>query len=257
MKRILIALALLGLGLAFAETPDSGPGEVWTSGDGPQSVSESIQVSIPVRVALHITETAWDLDLDQVPPADQLGEGCYLIPKNFGDYNDDGTVDAKDAFDAYMDGELRPAHNYPAIYDYDGDGKIADDEKGTLFCVNKKIVQKFCNNWSTGTGDGCEFDLKVNITSPYPWDPETHSFGRMFFHDEAELPDDGTVENYVPFVELTAGSNLEGQAIEIIRMRGARFPGWLDDYITEGFWFDGTELPGTYVFTVTFRIDPI
>jgi hypothetical protein len=43
----------------------------------------------------------------------------------------------------------------------------------------------------------------------------------------------------------------------MLKVRGARFPGWLDDYITEGFWFDGSELPGTYEFNVIFMLTAI
>lgn len=43
-------------------------------------------------------------------------------------------------------GVLRPIGAYPAAKDYDGDGKLEDDEKGTLICVNHKTLQKFSND---------------------------------------------------------------------------------------------------------------
>ncbi len=257
MRTGFFALLLVALGLGYAQTP----AEVVNVGDNEAIATENIEVTVPPRVALHITETQWDLDLNSPPLGSyETGEGCFLVPKDFGDYNDDGTVDSKDVFDAYQDGNLQPIDTYPAIYDFDNDGRIGGNEKGTLVCINKKIVQKFCNNWVStagqedGNSTGCEFDLKVNIQSPYPLGDA--SYGRLFFHDRPEPLPVGDL-TFTPFLEVTPGNGDDGSPIEWLKIRGGRFAGWLDDYITEGFWFDGTETAGTYVFTITFRIDPI
>jgi len=261
MKRMTIAaLALLGLAvagwsLACCNVPlHQGDGQSWISCQHEVSLNENVELTIPMRLALHLTETKWNLDLDNPPLGDeQSGEGCFLVPKGFGDYNEDGVVNSKDVFDAYQDGKLEPIDTYPAIKDIDGDGSISDSEKGTLVCFNKKVLQKFCNNWQIGTNYGCEFDLKVNMVVPTD---VVGGYGRLFFYDDATLPPVGQV-TYNPFIEIVPGYNDEGSPIEVLKVRQARFPGWLDDFITEGFWLDGSELPGTYQFNVIFMLSAI
>ena len=261
MKRWFFPL-LLGAAAGFAgfgfaccnEQHTGGDGEQWISCQHEVNLEEKISVSIPMRLALHLTETLWELDLANPPRGDEAtGEGCFLVPKGFGDYNGDGEVNARDVFDAYADGVLEPIGSYPAIEDLNDDGEITNDEKGTLVCVNKKVLQKFCNNWEEDTAKGCEFDLKVNVIRPFPFEG---NYGRMFFHDDVALPPVGEVEVH-EFVEILPGVNDDGDPIEIVKVRGARFPGWLDDFITEGFWFDGTEEPGEYDFNVVFMLTAI
>lgn len=43
-------------------------------------------------------------------------------------------------------GTFRPVNTYPAYNDFNNDGKLEDNEKGTLICLNRKVLQKFCNN---------------------------------------------------------------------------------------------------------------
>jgi len=253
MKRIgIVLIASLGLFLGFGyaccnEVQVDGVGEDWISCQHSVSLGEEIDLTIPRRLALHLTETSWALDLSNPPLGDvETGEGCFLVPKNFS-----GTPE--DLLEMLEAGELTPADTYPAIVDIDGDGQITNDEKGTLVCFNKKVLQKFCNNWSIGLGYGCEFDLKVNVVNPYPFDG---GFGRMFFKDDVTMPLEGSV-TYTPYVEIVPGDNSDGDPIEILKVRGARFPGWLDDYITEGFWFDGSELPGSYEVNVIFMLTAI
>lgn len=253
MKRISIVLiASLGLlaGLGYAccnEVHTNGDGEHWISCQHKVNLEENIKVSIPKRLALHLTETSWNLDLSSPPLGNvDTGEGCFLVPKNFN-----GTPE--DLLEMAEEGELTPADTYPAIVDINNDGQITNDEKGTLVCFNKKVLQKFCNNWQEGTGYGCEFDLKVNFVTPSPF---TGSFGRLFFKDDVTLPPVGQV-SYRPFVEIVPGQNDEGTPIEMLKVLGARFPGWLDDYLTEGFWFDGSETPGTYQINVVFMLTAI
>lgn len=245
---VLIVALMAALGLACHDCEAHvGEGEAWGTCDTSIRANEEIQVKIPMRLALHLTETSWTLDLAAPPLGDrETGEGCFLVPKNF-------TGGPEDLLEMVAQGELTPVDSYPAIVDHDGDGKISDDEKGTLVCFNKKILQKFCNNWEEGTNYGCEFDLKVNVVRPAPFEG---SYGRMFFYDEVTLPPVGEVQ-VNPYVEIVAGQNDDGDPIEMLKVRGARFPGWLDDYITEGFWFDGSEEPGEYQFNVVFMLTAI
>ncbi len=253
MKRLsIILLASLGLfaGLGYAccnEVHYNADGQSWISCQHEVGLNEKITVSIPKRLALHLTETSWTLDLNSPPMGNvEAGEGCFLVPKNFG-----GTP--QDLLAMLEAGELTPADNYPAIVDINDDGMITNDEKGTLVCFNKKVLQKFCNNWQLGYNYGCEFDLKVNMVFPQN---TTGGYGRFFFYDEVTMPPVGQV-TYNPYVEIVPGQNDDGDPIEMLKVRGARFPGWLDDYITEGFWFDGSELPGTYEFNVVFMLTAI
>jgi hypothetical protein len=231
---VLAGLAVSGWGYACCnEVHTGGDGQQWISCRHQVDLKEAITVRIPLRLALHLTESRWDLDLAHPPRGDvSAKEGCFLVPKGF-------QGGPKDLLALLEAGQLTPADTYPAIVDADGNGQISDDEKGTLVCFNKKVLQKFCNNWEEGTGYGCEFDLKVNVVRPFPF---TGNYGRMFFHDDVTLPPVGEV--YVrEFVEIVPGQNDNGEPIEMVKVKGARFPGWLDDFITEGFWFDGSEVP--------------
>ncbi len=134
-------------------------------------------------------------------------------------------------------GVFRPIGTYPAAKDYNGNGKLEDDEKGTLICLNKKVLQKFCNN-----REGCELDLKVTRTSGGP------TYGKLGVLEEA--PDIG----HTRFVEIIPGVNDDGDPLELLKVLGQRLPGWLDDIITEAFWFDGTEVAGTYEFNFLFLL---
>jgi len=244
----LIGLLLLGVGFACCnQVHTGGDGEQWISCQHRVKLSQKIKVEIPMRLALHLTESLWQLDLNDPPRGDvEAKEGCFLVPKGFS-----GTT--RDLFDMLERGELTPADTYPAIVDVDGNGRIDDNEKGTLVCFNKKVLQKFCNNWQVGYNYGCEFDLKVNLVSPKN---VVGGYGRMFFHDDVTLPPVGEV-TINEFVEIVPGVNDDATPIELVKVRGARFPGWLDDYITEGFWFDGSELPGDYEFKIVFMLTAI
>ncbi|MEN2981825.1 MAG: hypothetical protein ABDH20_04410, partial [Thermus sp.] len=101
-----------------------------------------------------------------------------------------------------------------------------------LICLNQKVLQKFCNN-----GDGCELDLKVNRTLGGP------TYGKAGVIDKA--PPIGE-----RFVQING--NDQGQPLELLRVVGRRLPGWLDDLIIEAFWFDGSEVAGTYEFNFNF-----
>jgi hypothetical protein len=215
-------LALLGLALA---------GEAYNVGEVEATVTERINLTIPQRVALHLTEDEWVLNLNN-PPLGNLNtkEGCFLVPKGF-----QGTL--QDALNAALSGTLRPIAAYPAAQDFNGNGKLEDDEKGTLICLNQKVLQKFCNN-----REGCELDLKVTRTSGGP------TYGKLGVREEA--PD----INHTRFVEIIPGVNDDGDPLELLKVLGQRLPGWLDDIIIEAFWFDGTEVAGTYEFNFLFQL---
>jgi hypothetical protein len=223
-RMFLILSALLALlGLALADEYNVGADQA--------TVTERINLTIPQRVALHLTEDEWVLDLNNPPLGDlNTKEGCFLVPKGF-----QGSL--QDALNAALSGTLKPIAAYPAAQDFDGDGKLEDGEKGTLICLNQKVLQKFCNN-----RDGCELDLKVTRTSGGP------TYGKLGVLEEA--PD----ISHTRFVEIIPGGNDDGDPLELLKVLGQRLPGWLDDIITEAFWFDGTEMAGTYEFSFLFQL---
>lgn len=235
-KWMLWALALVFTAGAALATGGGGGDDVWkVSGDGDDSVAvnETITVKIPVRYALHLNESVWELDLASPDPAadDYVfdpedpaipGEGCYLVPK--------GVTSIDELRDyAAGGGVFKPIDTYPAIKDYNDDGEITRDEKGTIICVNHKVLQKFSND-----PDGWE--LLVSVTGDegfgyfgmadiLPFGP-----GGYFYTDTLPVSDQ----------QVAAGSGPTG--------------GWLDDTIVEGFWFDGSEEAGTHTLTVTFTL---
>ena len=223
MKRLFLILTVLSaLGLVLA-------GEVVDVDESEATVTQRINLTIPQKVALHLTEDEWIVDLTNPTPGDG-GEGCFLVPKGYG-----GNLE--DAINNALGGNFRPIDTYPAAKDYDGDGKLSDEEKGTLICINQKVLQKFCNN-----GDGCELDLKVTRTLGGP------TYGQLGVVDEA--PDIG----HSRFVQIVPGVNDDGDPLELLKKVGERLPGWLDDTIIEAFWFDGTEVAGTYEFSFLFQL---
>jgi len=225
MKRLFLILTVLSaLGLVLA-------GEVVDVDESEATVTQRINLTIPQKVALHLTEDEWVLDLNSPPLGNPAtGEGCFLVPKGYSDELEDAINDA-------LDGELKPIDTYPAAKDYDGDGKLSDEEKGTLICLNQKVLQKFCNNQ-----EGCELDLKVTRTLGGP------TYGQLGVVDEA--PDIG----HSRFVQIVPGVNDDGDPLELLKKVGERLPGWLDDTIIEAFWFDGTEVAGTYEFSFLFQL---
>ena len=219
---LLMLSGLLALALANGYS-----GEEWNVGEDRATVTERINLIIPQRVALHLTEDEWIVDLNSPVPG-RNGEGCYLVPKGY-----QGSLE--DAIAAALVGNFTPIDRYPAIKDLNGNGRIDDGEKGTLICLNQKVLQKFCNN-----REGCELDLKVTRTLGGP------TYGQGGVVEKA--PD----LNYYKFVQFNGVD--DGTPIELLKVLGQRLPGWLDDIIIEAFWFDGSEVAGTYQFNFLFML---
>ena len=235
MKKQWIAFVVLAfLGLALANGDGGQVWEINDSGSDSVSVSEKIQVTIPVRYALHLTESLWQLDLNSptAAPASYVydpdekpipAEGCYLVPKSVKSMDDLRTY-------ALGGNEFKPIDTYPAIKDYDGNGEISDSEKGTIICVNHKILQKFSND-----PDG--WKLLVSVTGP------TTGFGYFGMADVLPFGPGGYF-----YTDTMPVSNQQ------LACGDGPTQGWLDDLIVEGFWFDGSEAAGTHNFTVTFTL---
>ncbi len=236
MKKVLFLAMFVLVGAALATQPETS-GQAWAiSGDGDTSVSlsETIKVTIPVRYALHLTDTLWELDLNDPTAGEDYTfnpnewmapeDGCYLVPKFITNGDDLKTYLLKG-------GVLRGIDSYPAIKDFNDDGEISKFEKGTLICVHHKILQKFSN-------DPEGWQLMVSVTG------EPTGFGYFGMADHILPAGDWGFfyTNYLPVESqvVASGSGTTG--------------GWLDDDIVEAFWFDGTEAAGDYELTVTFTL---
>jgi len=234
MKKVILLVIFALLGAALATQPTKS----WAinkGGSNSVSLNETIKVTIPVRYALHLTDTFWKLNLKKPEAGTDYTfnpnewaapeDGCYLVPK---------TITSGDQLKAFLvqGGVLKGMDSYPAIKDFNDDGKIEDTEKGTLICVHHKILQKFSNNpegWKlliSVTGNPSSgfgyFGMADHVLPAGDWG---------YFYTKS-LP---VSEQQVAYGEGTTG-------------------GWLDDDIVEAFWFDGTEAAGNYKLTVTFTL---
>jgi hypothetical protein len=216
MKRILAVLLAFGLIAGLALAQDVNVGEEFAT------VTQDITVIIPLRAALHITEAEWTLDLDDV---DAIGEYCWFISKN--EYAANPTLSTElqvflGSFGPKL-GEPAVGFGYPPIRP--NRYPITDDDKGYLVCEFEKVIQKFANS-----GDGWELEISL-AGAPLG------GFGVFAFTD------------YIPDLLNNLGKQTivaNGSILETFTWTTGTTGGWLDDYITEGFFFDGSEVAGTY-----------
>lgn len=237
MKKVIFLAIFVLVGAALAtgsEQPaTSNSHQAFNKGKCQARLAERIFVKIPQRFALHLTETSWHLNLAKPPAAEQgysyddknptpPGEGCYLVPK---------TVKSIGELQTYAEngGWFEPIGTYPAIKDYkEPKGYISNDEKGTIICVNHKTLQKFSNHKG--------WQLLVDVTGPiekigYFAMADVLPFGsHSFFYTDQS----------VTGMQMATGNSTTG--------------GWLDDEIYEAFWFDGSEVAGTYTVIVQFTL---
>ncbi|GAA5337826.1 hypothetical protein Thermus77412_11130 [Thermus antranikianii] len=242
MKKWLVTALALALAVGYAQVNipsegdlDGNVEELWDENHDQAAVKEKVRVIIPPRYALHLTEDEWTLNLNNPPEAPSPyvfnpnnpqppAEGCYLVPKVVKTPSDLINY-------ALSGGVFRPIGAYPAAKDYNGDGKLSDEEKGTLICVNQKILQKFSND-----PDGWQLSVSVTGTP-------SNGFGYFGLADFIKhVPMGGFATNSLPHGPVVVASNDDPTG------------GWLDDLIVEGFWFDGSELDGTYTIDVTFTL---
>ena len=240
MKKVVLLVLFVLVGAALASEPTGGQSWIVSEGDDTSvALCETITVNIPVRYALHLTDTLWQLDLNN-PPAgvdytfdssnwEAPEDGCYLVPKT--------VTNGDELRDYLIEGlTLKGIDSYPAIEDFNDDGVIEETEKGTLICVHHKTLQKFSND-----PDG--WKLLITVTGE-----PTSGFGYFGMADHV-LPAGSWSYFYT--------NDLDAYPVTDVQVAGAEDAttgGWLDDDIVEAFWFDGTEAAGDYVLTVTFTL---
>lgn len=237
MKRLFATMAAVVLvlaGTALAANFDYGVRDA--------SVMQTVTITIPTRVAIHITQSEFALDLN-----DLSGVTCYLVRKDL--------IETVDDFDSLVDAIVASGPHlvtaYPGVV-LDGDGNVMVENgeflKGGMACYNTKTVQKFVNSslgWtlsadvSMNPGMG-QFGILDDVDPWYVIDGLTPWFGHRYRH----LLDsnDGIIRN----VKLD-DADLADQCL-------GRSDGWLDNYIYELFFFDGGERPGEKTMTVTFNL---
>lgn len=219
IRKLLVVLAFAALAATAAAQPDFN----YNSEGGDRTrVRQQIELTIPTRVALHITDTDFALDLNNLE-----GAGCRMVPKGVmpSDYN---------SLRSYARGG-QAVSIYPAVV-LDQNGNVAEVagtyQKGTLVCRTEFVVQKFANT-------GWELTADVDMTE---------GSGKFGIRDDAlkgGVPDGSAESNYRHLI----GASADGL---ILAHSGSPTGGWLDDKIEELFWFDGTETPGDKTITVTF-----
>lgn len=251
---VLSALLLL-TGTAFAEfgavkPNDLREGDNYGVGTRLARADQDIEVTIPQRLALHIDTDEWNLDLGNIGGG---GEACFYVSKSdvagwkdgwahhfwqmTNDFASNGGAVEDNGWDNHAKEVLSKlyggmdAKTYPAV-DFGGDGRVSgDDDKGYMVCYFGKIVQKFSNV-------GWVFETALHARGGAP----QTGFGQFGIADIM----DGHVVGQ--FTTKTANSVAHALA------KGDHTNGWLDDFIVEAFYFDGTEKAGSYDLHVSYTL---
>lgn len=268
--------AILLSGMALAADPPLAGGEnsnfIVTDGS-PAAMTQDITLSIPKRVALHITETEWRLDLNNLsdPEMTDLGpKGCFMVPKTyqFPQVYTPAPVNTsfhaenlESIFIAALADELPGMAVYPAVDGNQNNSIEGDHDKGTLVCLNYKVIQKFCNisPYGSDLGGGytsnpqCELDVKFIRTAS---NNGFLDYGQFFVHDrilQDTLNPGSGGSTYESFRFLNPGDT----AMLVHLEQGDRFVGWQDDLFYEGFYFDGSEVAGGHKFRLVFTLSAV
>ncbi len=253
MKKLvaLTGALLLVIGMAFAQQPnDIASGSNYRVGTNQAMLVQPVTVTIPQRVALHVDTANWILNLN-----DLAQQACFPVSKsldaqlggrdawsaNFptfvGNLAAAGTFDTDTSWTDGVRDAVIAAHagigvglatSYPAV-NIDGvDGVSGDGDKGYIVCYFGKVMQKFANvPW--------RFEAQLNSLSTS--DPK--SFGQFGIAD---------VLNGV-----VVGSGTNSTGIGLLAS-GDHTGGWLDDYLVEALYFDGTEDAGTHLLFVQYTL---
>jgi hypothetical protein len=257
MKKVFALIATLALlGGVFAQDYADN-----TAGGNSASLTETVNISIPNRVALHLTNTGFDLNLNDLGAAINDGDvNCFLVRKNDIPHHDFANFDA---FVAAVD-FANPVSNYPAAVFENGEVAMDGNEylKGGLACSNQSIVQKFSNyllGWkleadvNIPTLSGIKFAIMDTVENnpSYIADGDTSvcTFWLLWCRNY-----DGVYKYYVPHTTLGFHNPLELDNADLARQRIGKTNGWRDDHITQWFFFDGSEIAGSHAVDVVYTL---
>lgn len=243
---------MMVFGLATAQiTTQTVPTGDYSYGAKSVSVTEKIVITIPNRVALHITDTGFSLNLDNLGAFIGTGynglRNCFLVPKSL----QGGILTFADLEAAIALGIK--VSSYPAVV-LDANGNIVLDTnlgylKGGLVCVNFKVVQKFSN-----ATRGWQLDATVDLNG------NVGQFGILDSADEALVAVGGGYTSGSLYASTSLVSKLVSAdtsfnlATNTDYNVGYTTGGFLDDYIAEFFYFDGSETAGTGGVDVMFTL---
>jgi|GEM_PF-1976966 len=221
----LVLILALTISAAFANNNDDD--DAVYRGEREASVTQDITLTIPLRAAVHITDTEWTLNLGNDY---HIAEYCFFVPKTVA-----YAVPAPAALDLIL-GRITLASaagfGYPAVRP--GDLEITGADKGYLVCRNSKEVQKFSNtpgDWTFSV----EFDARaVDGVRPV--------FGERF-----------AVFGIGGFGAVATAVIAAGQVLIDVDGTGPT-GGWRTSDFIEGFYFDGSEVAGTHNLVVTYTM---
>lgn len=265
MKKVFSLLVLLSLTASVAMATVPAPDLNYEVGDTSASATQTITVTIPERVAIHIDKTEWNLDLNELGKQDY----CFAVPKSFAAGLEGDLIDAffgaiiadipghgwtegselysgKDggALNA-LAGRLEGMHlthlgsgaTYPPV-DFDNDGAISgDSDKGYLLCYTGKVVQKFANHGP--------WELQVSFIN-------SSNFGVFGMLDA--MPNASGVYQAAGDGFTVTGSDSSEDYVKATLASGNHTGGWLDDWVFEGFYFDGSEKAGTHTLNIKYTL---
>lgn len=255
----IIAALLLTAGMAFAQNGDNAATN-FDAGSDSASVSQSITLTIPQRLALHIhpsgvggsTGTDWTLNLSNFDDNSQ-GTLCLAVPKpaaetignhvlENGEWEFSGTLSVMQATAIGL-GILDEATSYPVV-DIDGDGTVSgDSDKGYLACFFTKVIQKFANIPNTTLSA-----VLVNSGASDEAVPGFGHFGMAGFSD-------WNGQGFTGAATFATTSSYD-TSFNFGSTGSLTTSGWMDELILEGFYFDGSERPGSHVMEIVYTLAP-
>lgn len=233
------------------------------------SLTETITVSIPARVGMHLHKTAWQVDLndlrtdadckcyragvhnkdnglDELYGSDLNGFKALISAAQWkGDSPKGSGLFQQTASLTGLDSRFQQVRRYPG-YEMNAQGTQML-WKGPIFCTGQKVVEKFSNypkGW-TFTAEA------TNIQKAFPGATAAQlNFPSLLLLDRHRPR--GAAADVVSGDYVIKNSAAQGP--KTLASGNTVTGGWLDDHILEVLVFDGTETAGTYSTDIVFKL---